>query len=421
MNHHGVRTLLGRLAFASLLALMLGYTAPSADLVTLAGKKSAGALVQVDKDFVTFKEAGGGTLKVPVKEVSAVELTNKIVAPIKDAKFDEVELTDGSVILTSGFKVQARKVELAFLPGPQGVAPPTIDLPLGSVYWLMRSAEDQRNRDDWKKLLAARGKRDLFVLRQPEGLSPLTGTVLEGAETGTSVTFEREDGTRTPLPLSRATGGLVFNQAQKDVVAPLVCKVYDVFGNVFFATAVEVVSSGLKVKTVSGAFVEYPALAAVSRLDFGQGNVTYLSTLDATATYPPAEKDGPLGETFPFAITYQKDRPIGGGEIVLGGNKYTKGVSVPPDVSLVYKLDGTHREFKAVVGILDGVKPDDGVLRVRIELDGRAVFDEAIKKKDKPRDLNLNVKDAKELKITVERVDLFSGNQINFADARLQK
>jgi len=155
-------------AFALLLALLLGFTAPSADLVTLAGKKTAGTLVQVDKDFVTFKEDAGGPLKVPVKEVSAIDLKNKVVAPGKDAKFDEVELTDGSVILTSAFGVKARKVELGFLPGPQGVAPPTIDLPLGSVYWVMRSAEDPRNRDDWKKLLAARGKRDLFVVRQPE-------------------------------------------------------------------------------------------------------------------------------------------------------------------------------------------------------------------------------------------------------------
>src|SRR5688572_1575473 len=123
-----------------LLALGLCLSAPSADLVTLAGKKSSGALVQVDKDFVTFKDEGGGTLKVPVKEVSAVELKNKVVAPAAGAKFDEVELTDGSVILTSAFQVKARKVELGFLPGPQGVAPPTIDLPLGAVYWLMRSA-----------------------------------------------------------------------------------------------------------------------------------------------------------------------------------------------------------------------------------------------------------------------------------------
>lgn len=409
------------LLFTLTLLLGISFTATSADLVTLAGKKSVGTLVQVDKDFVTFKDDGGATLKVSVKEVSAVELKNKVVAPATGAKFDEVELTDGSVILTSTFLVKARKVELGFLPGPPGMAAPTIDLSLGSVNWLMRGADDAKNRDDWKKLLAARGKRDLFVVRQPEGLNPLAGTVLEGVEAGDRVTFEREDGTRTPLPLTRATGGLVFNQAQKDVVAPLVCKVYDVFGNVFFATSVEVAGSGLKVKTVSGAFVEYTSLAAVARLDFGQGNVTYLSALDATATYPPAEKDGPLGEQFPFGVTYQKDRPIGGGEIVLGGNKYTKGVSVPPDVTLVYKLDGMHREFKAVVGILDGVKPDDGALKVRIELDGRAVFDETVKKKDKPRDLNLNVKDAKELKITVERVDLFSGNQVNFADARLQK
>ena len=33
----------------------------------------------------------------------------------------------------------------------------------------------------------------------------------------------------------------------------------------------------------------------------------------------------------------------------------------------------------------------------------------------------LNVKDAKELRVTVERVGLFAGDQINLGDARLQK
>ena len=176
--------------------------------------------------------------------------------------------------------------------------------------------------------------------------------------------------------------------------------------------------------TVSGATVEYPSLAGVSKLDFSQGNVTYLSDLEAAAEYPPPEKDGPLGEQYPFAVAYQKDRAIGAAEIVLAGRKFAKGISIPPDTALTYNLSGDYREFKAVAGILDGVKPDNGALKLRIEADGRAIFNETVSKKDPPKEITLNVKDVKELKIVVERDPqnaLYFGNQINLADARVQK
>jgi hypothetical protein len=414
-----------RLAAALALGLSLGLAARSAELVTLAGKKAGGTLVSVDPQAVGFKEDGATAVaKVPVKEVAAVDLKNKVVAPAKDARYDEIELTDGSALRFAGLKVKGKKVEPAWLAGPDGVAPPTADVPLGSVFWLMRGAEDAKARTEWKTLLAGRGKRDLFVIRQAEGLSPLPGTVIEGTEAGDRIAFEREDGRRSTLPLARATGGLVFNQPPKDVIPPTVCKVLDVFGNVWYARAVEVSGTGLKVTTVSGATVEYPSLAGVSKLDFSQGNVTYLSDLEAAAAYPPPEADGPLGKEYPFAVTYQKDRPIGGPEIVLGGRKFAKGISIPPDTTLTYKLAGDYREFKAVVGILDGVKPDNGTLRLRIEADGRTIFNEAVGKKEPPKVITLNVKDVKELKIAVERDPqnaLYFGNQINLADARVQK
>lgn len=414
-----------RLASVLALGLCLALAARSADLVTLAGKKSAGTLVSVDPQAVGFQEDGAGTVaKVPVKEVALVDLKNAVAAPAKDAKYDEVELTDGSVLRLAGFKVKGKAVEPGWLPGPGGVAPPKIDLPLGHVFWLMRDAHDVKARAEWKKLLAGRGKRDLFVVRQAAGLNPLPGTVTGGNAEGDRVTFQREDGQSASLPLTRATGGLVFNQPPRDVIPPTVCKVLDVFGNVWFAQAVEVAGSGLKVKTVIGATVEYASLAGVSKLDFSRGNVTYLSDLEAAAEYPPPETDGPLGEQYPFAVTYQKDRAIGAAEIVLAGKKFDKGVSVPPDTALTYNLSGDYREFKAVAGILDGVRPDNGVLRLRIEADGRAIFNEAVSKKEPPKEITLNVKDVKELKIVVERDPqnaLYFGNQLNLADARVQK
>jgi hypothetical protein len=414
-----------RLAAALALGLCLGLAARSAELVTLAGVKTTGTLVAVGAEVVEFKEDGSGvTARVPVKEIAVVDLGNKVAAPAQGAKHDEIELTDGSVLRLAGVKLKGKKVEPEWLPGPAGTAPPTVDLPLGTLFSLMRDAGDPKARAEWRKLLAARGKRDLFVVRQAAGLNPLPGTVIEGNAEGDRVRFQREDGQEANLPLVRATGGLVFNQPPQNAIPPTVCRVIDVFGNVWYAQAVELVGSGLKVTAVCGATAEYPSLGGVSKLDFSRGNVTYLSDLEAIAEYPPPETDGPLGNQYPFAIQYQKDRPIGAGEIVLAGKKFAKGISVPPDTALTYRLGGDYREFKTVAGILDAVRPDNAALRLRVEADGRVIFDEVVSKKEPPKEITLNVKDVKELKIIVARDPqnaLYFGNQVNLADARVQK
>lgn len=396
------------------LVLALGLVAPAADLVPLAGTPTGGTLVAIDAQFVTFKTDSGTVVKMPVKDVAAVDLKNKPLPP--EPKFDEIELTDGSVLRVSAVQIKGKAVTPTLAAGA-GAPGPTIELPLGAVFSLMRGAEDDKVRAEWKKLLAGRGKRDLFVVRQADGLNPLPGTVLEGNETGDRVSFEREDGNKVNLPLTRATGGLVFNQPPKDVIPPTVCRVIDVAGNTWFATAVEVAGSGLKVKTVSGATVTYPALAGVSKLDFSRGNVAYLSDLEATADAPPAAKDEPL------ELRYAKDRPVIGADIAFDGRKFAKGVAVPRDTTLTYKLDGGgYREFKAVAGIPDGQNRTSWALRLRVEMDGRAVIDEVVAKKEKPKELNLNVKDAKELKITVTAEGLTGlGFELDLGDARLQK
>jgi len=110
-----------------------------------------------------------------------------------------------------------------------------------------------------------------------------------------------------------------------------------------------------------------------------------------------------------------------GGEINLAGKKYNRGLSIPPDSVLTYKLDGTYREFKATAGILDRVKPENVSLKLRIEVDGRIVIHQTIAKKA-PFEITLNVKDAREIKIAVERESLtLAANQLNLADARVQK
>ena len=103
-----------------------------------------------------------------------------------------------------------------------------------SVFSAMRGAEVQKNRDDWKAMLQSRGKRDLYVTRQAEGLTFVQGTIFEGDADGKRLTFEREDGQKVDLLQSRATGGLVLNPTAVGQPPKTLCKVIDVFGNTLF-------------------------------------------------------------------------------------------------------------------------------------------------------------------------------------------
>lgn len=396
-------------------------TASAGDWVTLDGKRSAGTLAAVGPDAVTFQAKDGGKAVVPLKQLAAVELRD-LPPPAADAKFDELELTDGSVVRASAVRIKGKKVEIE---PPSGSDPPAVELPLSSVFWLMRNAHDPKVRDDWKKLVAARGKRDAFVIRQSAGgLTPLTGTLIEGSAAGDRVTFEREDGQRSYLPLTRATGGLLFNQPAPDAVPPTLCKVLDVFGNVWFAKSVEVAGPGLKVATVAGAVVTYKTMAPVAKLDFTQGNLTYLSDLAFAADLPPpTEADGPRGEWAAYQPKVEKDRSVDHarfGPIQMAGKRFAKGIAVPPQATVVVPLDAGYREFRATVGLHELARAEYAGLVVRVEVDGRQVFAATLTKADPPKELSVSVKDAKALRIVVEGPPLL-GNQVCFGDARLLK
>ena len=408
-----------RFALSILTAVAALSGALAADVTTLAGRTVTGDLVAIDAAFVTIREAAGPT-KLLVKELAVVEMRKPPVPP-KEVKFDELELTDGSVLRLTKLLVRGKQVEPTLLTHSEPLTAPKVELPLGAAFSYLRNADDIKARDDWKKLLAGRGKRDLFVVRAADGLNPLAGTVLEGTEAGDALSFEREDGAKVNLKLTRASGGIAFNQPTRDQVPPTLCKVTDAFGNTLVATQLAVTDGTLKVTTVSGATVTYAELNAVVKLDFRQGNLTYLSDLDAVVEYAPPEKDGLLGEQFGYQRKLARDRSLDGSDVTLDGKKFARGVSLPPDCVATYKLGGDYREFKAVVGILDGANRESWSLRLRIEVGGRAVFDEVIPKSAKPREVVLNVKDAKELRVVVERVGLFAGDQINLGDARLQK
>ncbi len=394
-------------------ALAVG-TLTAADITLLSGKTSKGTLVGVDAQSVTVKD-GSETVKISVKDMAAVDLGAKVIALPPDTKYDELELTDGSTLRVTGFKLPKKVVSVTPLAAGS-VAPPELDLPMTSVFYLCRDAHDLAARVRWKKLIADRGKRDLFVFLSDDRLDPLRGTILEGNEAGDRIVFLNEADETVTYPLTRAGGGLVFNQPPSAVVPPTVCKVLDVFGNLLFAQAVTVEGSGLTVKTVAGATVRYKTLDAVSKLDFSSGNVTFLSDLEAVVAAPPAAADEP-------SVPYLKDKVFGNTPLRLAGRVYQKGLWVYPETTLTYKLNGDYREFKAVIGIDDEGREANvnSAAKLVVSADGRVLLTQTYKRGDAVKEVTLNVKDVKELKVAVSRDSLFSGSHLDLADARLQK
>jgi len=389
-------------------------TAVAADFTLLSGKTSTGALVGVDAKAVSAK-VGEETVKYPVKDMAGVDLGPKVIALPPATKFDLIELTDGSLVRVTDFKLKKRTVAVVPLAAG-GATPPELDLTMTTVFYLCRDAHELASRERWKKLVANRRQRDMLVRLADGTLFPEEGTILEGNEAGDRIVFQNKDDQKIEFPITRAGGGLLFNQPPAAVVPPTVCKVLDVFGNVLYAQAVAVAGSGLTVKTVAGATVTYKSLDAVSKLDFSSGNVAYLSDLEATADAPPPPPDEAV-------VPFLKDKVLGNTPLRLGGRVYPKGLWLHPETTLTYKLNGEYREFKAVVGIDDEGREANlnSAAVLTVFADGRELFSKTYARKDDPQELTLNVKDVKELKVRLSRDTLFTGSHLDLADARLQK
>ena len=395
---------------APLILLTTASLVQGAELVTLAGLRVSGPLAAVTPQGVTVNGA-----TTPLNQVASVNLGGK--PPAAWPRHDLVELVDGSRIRVADFKVKGRAVELKPLAG--GVA---FELPLNAISTLARNADDPESLRAFQAIVAARGKRDLFVVKQSTGLNPLAGTVVGGNGAGDALTFESEAGRRLNLKLSRATGGLVFNQPPRDVVPPTLCRVADAAGNTLVAQSVQVESGKVIVITLAGCVARYDSQDRIEKLDFARGNVRYLADLGGRVELPPGEDDGPLGKLFPVRSGVVEDKAIGGGAIMLGGKPFARGVTLPPGAAIAYPLNGQFREFRAAVGVQDRAGRSPATMRLRVELDGRPAFDEVFESDKPPRELAINVRDARELRISAGRAGAaLDGDQLNLADARVQK
>jgi hypothetical protein len=394
--------------FVLLLLVIQAPAMSAAELRTLAGKSIAGELAGItDKEIILTKD--GKRTVVPFAEILQVELQKASEAASTGSVID-VELSDGSLLHCKKVAFKGKQAQVT-LEG----ADAEYEIPLQSISYVLNGAQDAAVRQDWQeKILKKPANQDQVVVRRDNALNALQGTLGEGNSTG-QIEFTLEVGgeRRTRgLDLDRVLGLVFLRKAEVDAPAPL-CKVIDLRQNTFTAAKLQIAQDKLKVITVSGAVFLLPR-ASLVRLDFTNDKIVYLSDMKpAASTYRSF-----TGRSDPPRMDTNLD---GRGPLQVHGESFSKGIAMHAYTELTYNLDGKYKKLEAVLG-MDDVIGGDGQPRVRIEGDGRELFGQVVSRKDERRNLDLDVRGVRQLRVIVSGAKPFAFEaHVDLANAKLSK
>jgi hypothetical protein len=399
------RTLVVLLAFVPMVS-----AADLPKLRTTTGKTIEGELVRMSDQEVVLR-GKDGPVTVPMREV--LDLNLQTASQLVEAKYTDVELTDGTVFHCVQFSIKKDRVEVKLAGGPE------VKLPLAVVNYVLNDAQDPKVREEWQKLQAKRGNNDLLAIKDSEGtVNSLSGTFGEGDDMGTAIGFETASGNKTKINLTRIHGMSFLRKLAPD--APLaVCKVHDTSKNVLAALKVAFEANAFKVTTAAGVEVSYPR-DLLARVDFSSGKLTYLSDLEPVRVVERSVGDA----AEQWVEHHRRDKNMDNSSPVrVGKETFPKGLALHAYTDLVYDIGGDYKEFKAVVGVDPKVgRTGEGNVKILIEGDGQKLFADELNRKSPSRPLTLNVKNVKQLRIVVSSGGLFDlGDHLNLADAKVSK
>ncbi|WP_020472859.1 NPCBM/NEW2 domain-containing protein [Zavarzinella formosa] len=412
------------------LLLLLAVAVPAlkaAELTTLDGKKLNGDIVAISPMEITFN-ANGADEKIPITTINAITL-GPVPKPVPaSTRYIAVELVDGTTFRCSAFSIKGKNVELKLL-GDEGKPARTHNIPVTSLFSLMRDAGDLKLEQDFRGLMRDRGKFDVWITRskvknddgtETDRLDSVRGTFGEGDPATDSVKFTLEATGKDVTVKMPRIAGMIFNQIPTGTVAPAICKVVDSDGNVLVAKSVTRADNNYTVTTVSDVKVEL-AENAISKFDFAAGSVKYLSDLEPVI----------LEESGTDPEHYQKDRNLDRNPIRLRtdpagmetkADQFAKGLTLHAKTVLTYELKGQYKVFKGQAGT-DASVVTESTVKLTIDDGTQVLYKGVIKRGDKPVNLNLNVQNVDRLRIIVESegaiLDL--GNQLSIGDAKVLK
>lgn len=403
-------------------------------VMLLDGRIQQGQLVSLSAENVVLTDSEGATSSLPIADVMQVLVTASGEQPEKQPSSDELQLVlrDGSSVPISQAEATADDVT--------ATAAGLGDLKLGRAF--VRAVRLQPLKDEWQPqwnaFLERRNEKDLLIVakRDGSGLDFLAGIVSSiGAE---EVPFLL-DGDQIPVPRSRVFG-VLFAAAEStaDAVAgSAVLSLTD--GSTLGVSAVSMNEQQLQVTTTWGQTLQIVA-DRLSEIDFSSGRLHYLSDLEPLSERyygldPPglewgslfaADQETRTGLSAQWRMSRDRFPNNGRPPLTLRGRVFRKGVCIFPRASIDYALDGRYSRFTAVVGVDDDVAFNQQkgqpvtVVELRIEADGKPVFQKLVQALDEPIELDLPMSGVTTLTVIVDFGDGHSTcDYLDLADARL--
>lgn len=383
----------------------------SAVLQTLKGESLKGDLTALTEKQIVIKQ-NGKSVATPVEQV--LKLDFPTVAPLKpEGKYADVELTDGSRFHCTEWSIKGKQIDVKTMAGPK------MQLPLAAVSNILIEAQDEKNRKDWSERLARKRRHDLAVAMKDGTINSYEGTFGEGDAEGHSIVFQNTKGTKGKLVLAKLHG-LIFQRELDPQAPPMLCKLFDSYGDFFVVSSTEKTPTGIAVATPSGARLEIAA-ALLTRLDYTLDKLAFLSRMEPSKVVQTSN--------FDFVDTYRRDKNLDNGPLRIYDENYSNGLALHAHTELEYDLKGDYREFHALAGIDQTVGGVGGpvVLVIQGVIDGetKELYKKTFTRKERDKKegvINLNIKDVQKLRVIVRTGDLFdTGKHLDLVNAKVQK
>ncbi len=376
-------------------------SAPQVELRTLNGEQIVGKLQTLTPDRVVV-ETDAGPRELPADRLLSLAPAQAPAVPAA-APPVVVELAGGSRLLASDYAVSGKQARV-FSPGGE------LPIDLAQITSVQFAPTGPDFDAVWKAAVADATPEDRLVVKKKDGFDFLTGVVQDiGAQE-----LQFNLGTVRPVKRERVAGIVYFRAAGQPTKAA--GRVLDASGSLWAATRVELADDQLRLE-VAGQTRALP-WNEVRSIDFSAGKIQPLGepeTKEWTPFLGTAADLGGLAALFAPRVNTSFD----GGPLLLGGKEHSQGLALRSRSRVTYRLPPGARRFQATAGIDDRYAARGHVV-LRVQADGRTLFDEPVVGGAAPKALDLDVTGARRLEIVVdfgEGGDL--ADHLNLCEARV--
>jgi hypothetical protein len=401
-------------------------TEPTPLVTPVDGEPFAGKLLSIEADGqIKFQpDAGSGAAATAPRTLAVGDLV-RWGNPVDPAAQPIVLLGDGSRLVAAadwsgGAAVRTEEDAVVVRSDDWGdVRLPQSEV-RGVVFALRSSRADRQRLEDLVR--SADAAQDQVLLANQDRL---TGSIKELP--GGSITVATAGGD-AKLPISRAEAvifatpkaaagaGSSAETLPRSTAAPIVVGMRD--GSLLFATHVVADAQRVRVELAGGTRLAGSSEDEIASLQSLDGRIVYLSDLK-----PADYRQVPYLD---IQWPYRRDHNVLGEPLVVGGNRYLKGLGLHSAARLSYKLERQYKRFDAEVAIDDSAhKHGSAVFAVYVLRDAKwqpGYTSDVVRGGDAPTNVSVDVTGADALTLVVDYAD--RGDELDHADwldARLIK